>query len=315
MGQSVTYLDVLKLLNQSELLTMSRNDVSSTLKITDSELESLVSYINNIYYLINSDSNSLSLDEPLDLLDADRIYKKTVGSGRIVILPETDSTNTYMLNHAGQIASGDTVIAELQNSGRGRRGGKWFSTFGRQITMSVCYVFDDLDSLVGLSLGIGVAAARAIESFGFEDVTLKWPNDILRAGKKLGGILIETVPYNGKIKAVIGIGLNIYPERFIDLERPVDSVFREFKQDLRNEIAIALINNIKEISSMYACGQKGEILNSFRDRDSLLGSMISVENNCGIFTGRACGIDDQGALVIVQDEVRTAVSSGHVEYC
>lgn len=63
--------------------------------------------------------------------------------------------------------------------------------------------FDDFNKLEGLSVGIGVAVAQAVERFGFEDILLKWPNDIYKDLKKFGGILIETVPHKIRSKQLL----------------------------------------------------------------------------------------------------------------
>lgn len=144
----------------------------------------------------------------------------------IDVLPQCDSTNAVLMSRAEIGApSGTVVVAEEQTAGRGRRGRAWIAAPGDSLTFSVLWRFAPGTLPMGLSLAAGVAVARALEKMlhgsvkkvGADDtvqqgmsgvkIALKWPNDILLNGKKLGGILIELVP-GAPHAAVIGIGIN-----------------------------------------------------------------------------------------------------------
>ena len=220
-----------------------------------------------------------------------------------------------MLKNSKFLASGDTVIAECQEAGRGRRGGRWHSTFGKQLTMSLCYIFDDFNKLEGLSVGIGVAVAQAVERFGFEDILLKWPNDIYKDLKKFGGILIETVPHKNKIKAIIGVGLNVYADEFSNIDKDYTSIFETQPEGFkRNDLAVQLINNIKKVCHEFNDNNKKMIIESFKARDELLGRNIRVENEQGIFEGRAAGVDPHGSLLLTSEDNVISIRSGHITY-
>jgi BirA family biotin operon repressor/biotin-[acetyl-CoA-carboxylase] ligase len=145
----------------------------------------------------------------------------------IDVVAECDSTNTLLQSRAERGApSGSVLIAQAQTSGRGRRGRVWISAPGDSLTFSLFWRFAPRTSPAGLSLAVGLAVARAIEKVGVTEgnplfgtgetalettlrppVQLKWPNDILIDGRKLGGILIELLP-GAPHAAVIGIGIN-----------------------------------------------------------------------------------------------------------
>ena len=134
----------------------------------------------------------------------------------IDVLASCDSTNAVLLSRAEAGApSGTVVIAGEQTAGRGRRGRSWFSSPGDSLTFSLLWRFAPGTAPAGLSLAVGVAVARALQkipsgtqSAGAGDAALKWPNDILKNGRKLGGILVELVP-GAPHAAVIGIGINL----------------------------------------------------------------------------------------------------------
>ncbi|WP_291852045.1 biotin--[acetyl-CoA-carboxylase] ligase [Accumulibacter sp.] len=129
----------------------------------------------------------------------------------IEALAECSSTSTLLLERAQQGAvSGSLLVADRQTAGRGRRGRHWLSSPAAGLTFSLLWRFSGaLARLSGLSLAVGLAVARALEHSGASGVGLKWPNDILLDGGKVGGILIELESSPGGMLAVIGIGLNL----------------------------------------------------------------------------------------------------------
>jgi BirA family biotin operon repressor/biotin-[acetyl-CoA-carboxylase] ligase len=120
--------------------------------------------------------------------------------------------------------AGDTqpclLVAEHQTRGRGRQGRSWQGSAGASLTFSLALPLDPPE-WSGLSLAVGVALADAIDPGGAR-VGLKWPNDLWLleapgAGRKLGGVLIETVAVGNRRMAVIGVGLNVAPQPVRDV--------------------------------------------------------------------------------------------------
>ena len=139
----------------------------------------------------------------------------------IDLLEQCDSTNSVLLARAETgAASGSVVVARAQNAGRGRRGRAWISAVGDSLTFSLLWRLPHGVQPAGLSLAAGLAVARALEKVSsvgagdtpsFMPAQLKWPNDILLDGRKLGGILVELLPgaTHGSNVAVIGCGINL----------------------------------------------------------------------------------------------------------
>ena len=315
MGKPLDILKIIKLLNNAPDLTLDKNLLMTALDASEEDLYSTVKNLSVYSDAITVENDKFSLKEKIDLLDDMSIFKRVEGSGRIAILDAVDSTNTFMIKNASMLASGDVVIAEIQSEGRGSRGGKWHSGLGKQLTLSVCYIFDSFEKLQGLSVGIGVATAISIERFGFENILLKWPNDVYMDTLKVGGILIETVPYKDKVKAIIGVGLNVYDDDFGDLTRDYGAMYSKQPDNFkRNDLAAALMNNIKRTCEDFNKGSKRMIFESFKARDEMLGKMIQVDNVQGSFVGRAAGIDNTGALLLAQDDKKISIRSGHITY-
>ena len=143
-------------------------------------------------------------------------------------IARTGSTNTRLLERARLDATPCLLVAEDQTAGRGRQGRSWASAPRASLTFSLALPLAPTD-WSGLSLAVGVALADALEpadSRAPENprIGLKWPNDLwlieasAAGGRKLGGVLIETVA-SGELRiAVIGIGLNLLPRTETALE-------------------------------------------------------------------------------------------------
>jgi BirA family biotin operon repressor/biotin-[acetyl-CoA-carboxylase] ligase len=140
----------------------------------------------------------------MDPLDADAI--------RVAGLParvtaRCGSTNAMLLEEKDP---GPLLLAaEEQTAGRGRRGRRWRSAPGTGATFSILRRMRSAPAaLSGLSLAVGVACARALRALGARETQVKWPNDLVIRGAKLGGVLIETRAVAGETIVVTGIGIN-----------------------------------------------------------------------------------------------------------
>lgn len=145
-----------------------------------------------------------------------------------------DSTNEWIKRQPIRADQILLATADEQTAGRGRHG-SWQSPKGVNLLASFGLKWEREPTL--LPLIMAVAAAEMLEDLGFEPA-LKWPNDILIAGKKVGGILVEATPD----KAVIGIGLNVNMDRFDQIDQPATSLFEESGQEY----------DIEEITEMVA---------------------------------------------------------------
>lgn len=153
-------------------------------------------------------------DSPALLIDPIRLSPLLgEASGRfdVVAVAECDSTNTVLVQRAGQGApSGTVLVTDRQTAGRGSRGRTWMASPEASLTFSVLWSFPGgLERVSGLSLAVGVAVVRALARCGVAGVMLKWPNDILYGHAKLGGILVELHADDDSAKVIVGIGLNL----------------------------------------------------------------------------------------------------------
>lgn len=131
---------------------------------------------------------------------------------KLTIVNVTGSTNDDLLEAGKQGAPhGTGLAARAQTAGRGRRGHKWDSTAGNLLLSIVLRPRVDPTKYSGLAAVSGLAVLEALEKQGLaNEIGLKWPNDLVARGRKLGGILVEAARDNeGKPFAVCGIGVNV----------------------------------------------------------------------------------------------------------
>ena len=131
---------------------------------------------------------------------------------KLTIVDVTGSTNDDLLEAGKQGAPhGTGLAARAQTAGRGRRGHKWDSTAGNLLLSIVLRPCVNPAKYSGLAAVSGLAVLEALEKQGLaNEIGLKWPNDLVARGRKLGGILVEAARDNeGKPFAVCGIGVNV----------------------------------------------------------------------------------------------------------
>lgn len=131
---------------------------------------------------------------------------------RLTVVDVTGSTNDDLLEAGKQGAPhGTGLAARAQTAGRGRRGHKWDSTAGNLLLSIVLRPCVNPAKYSGLAAVSGLAVLEALEKQGLaNEIGLKWPNDLVARGRKLGGILVEAARDNeGKPFAVCGIGVNV----------------------------------------------------------------------------------------------------------
>ena len=256
--------------------------------------------------LVRSDCGAVGLPGGLDLLSRDQVLSALTPRARSLLSEldlhaQIDSTNTEAFRRLRQGAtSGLVVSAETQTAGRGRRGRSWTSPFGRNIYVSSLWHFAGKPEVIeGLSLAVGVAVAEALAEVGFKDVMLKWPNDILHGGAKLGGILIEiSGGAAGPTNAVIGIGLNLGmpAEAATEIDQPWTDLTRADNGVLRNELLAAVLNHLLPLLDEYESRGLGPWRERWLSRDAFGGRQVRLQQGGRQIVGKMLGIGDRGEL-------------------
>jgi BirA family biotin operon repressor/biotin-[acetyl-CoA-carboxylase] ligase len=235
----------------------------------------------------------------------------------IRVVAETGSTNADLLAALSTLTSPTLLLAEAQSAGRGRAGGVWLSAPGAGLTFSLAWKFRlPLNALMGLSLVIGVVIADLLVRLGV-DAKLKWPNDLLKGGNKLCGVLIETAASENKagdeIWAVIGIGLNVTNPAGMETQigHPVADL-AGLELD-REAFMAALLSDLADAMALF----ESEGFKAFMARWNELHihsgqAVVILDGNRVIHEGIALGVDQIGRLVLENAGVQTAIMAGEV---
>ena len=256
------------------------------------------------------------LVEPIDWLDADKIQQylaQIPHDYQIQIVPEVDSTNTALLK-TPEVPRGTVLAAEWQNQGRGRRGRIWEGIVGGSLMFSVKKVFPQgVATLSGLSLAVGVAIIRALTELGVKGAALKWPNDLVCAQGKLGGVLIEvTGDALGPSTVVIGIGLNKKLPLMPDLLEPYSDLCTLGLQHDRNMLLGTLLSHLYSVFIDFEKEGFAPFIAEWEKAHCWQGKAVKLLDGQQELLGKALGITKEGALRLLTHEGEKIIMSGDI---
>lgn len=230
-----------------------------------------------------------------------------------------DSTNTKAQELAEKgYPSGTLVVADKQESGKGRRGRSWVSPSGTGIFMTLMIKPDiNPNNASMLTLVAALAVAKAITSVTGEEAMIKWPNDIVVNGKKVCGILTEmNAQFDYINHIVVGIGINVHNESFPEeISQMASSLMIEAggKRFHRAQIIAETMSYFEQYYDTFLKTQDLSALVS--EYDKLLvnrNKSVRVLDPKEPFDGKAMGITPKGELIVDTWESRKLVSSGEV---
>lgn len=247
------------------------------------------------------------LAQPLELLDPEALQNLLSNLSTPADLHYslvTESTNSDALACAAVPGRPSVHLAECQLAGRGRRGRQWQSPFAANHYLSIRYpIQGGFAALGGLSLAVGVAVAEALTAIEPQmPVGLKWPNDLLVNGAKLGGVLIELAgEMDGRVDVVVGVGLNgrmtAAQAEQID-QRWTDLASEMAHMPSRTEVSAALLASLLEMLSDFSVQGFAPWLERYARYDQVTGKKVRVQSADQVLTGRAVGVSADGALRI-----------------
>ncbi|RFP10631.1 MULTISPECIES: biotin--[acetyl-CoA-carboxylase] ligase [unclassified Duganella] len=249
--------------------------------------------------------------------DAIRVHCATSASHvAIETVAETGSTNADLLARIDTLAGPVLRIAGNQTAGRGRAGRSWLSAPGAALMFSLAWRFKGpLHRMSGLPMAVGVALAETIASLGVP-VQIKWPNDLLRDGKKLAGILVETQTcrHDNAIWAVIGVGINLLmpDELEAQIGREVAAAPWLAKMD-RNQLMAALLSRLAAVLAEFddtgfaPFAERWNLLHAWQGQE-----VVILDQGKVLQQGRAAGVDAIGRLMLDTEQGRAEVLSGDV---
>jgi len=252
-----------------------------------------------------------------DPLDAELIAVQcsAVRDGLVIeVVAETASTNADLRQRIDQLSAPVLRVAEQQSAGRGRAGREWRAARGDSLCFSLAWPFSrGLMQLAGLPLAVGVALADTLRTLN-HPVTLKWPNDLLLEGAKLGGVLVETgVARNASsdsVWAVVGVGLNVHANAARDTGLPHDVTALGENID-RNALLATLTDALVGALRLFDTQGLTPFIDRWQRWHAFAGLPVCiVDQGKLLHEGVARGIDAAGCLQLETDAGLVAVTAG-----
>jgi len=250
--------------------------------------------------------------EKFDLkLDTERIGRN------FVYAEEVTSTNVVVLKQRNIYKQhGSLLLAENQTNGKGRKNRPWYSAKDMNLTFSVL-VSDPkyLRKKVNLlNFVASLAVVLSIENFFQLRTELKWPNDVIIRGKKVAGVLLESITHGSRIeRLVIGIGLNVNQTVFQGkFTLDPTSLKKELGLNVEREKILAeILNNLEELMET-SLSDSNEVMNEWRERCRMIGGRITVSDDENVKSGIFEDIDDMGFLVLRSNDKVETIHFGDV---
>ncbi len=253
------------------------------------------------------------LEKVPDILTPNMLKQRLKGSlfgKRTYHFFKTDSTNhvALELGHAGE-PEGAVVLAEEQTAGRGRAGRTWSSerAAGIYVTLLLRPKLAPVQAPL-LTMMAGLSAHTAVEAVTGLAVDLKWPNDLVIGGKKVGGILTEMHAEPGQVRFVIvGIGLNVNQEKFPgELASIATSLRLETgKPQSRLELLVRLLREFESDYNRMSREGVASVVKRFEVISSYAhGKRVRVTNGTESYLGTTAGLGPEGLLQVERDDGR-----------
>jgi BirA family transcriptional regulator, biotin operon repressor / biotin---[acetyl-CoA-carboxylase] ligase len=231
------------------------------------------------------------------------------------VFPVLDSTSRWLMAQP----AGDRIclgcLAEYQTSGRGRRGRDWVMPFGSGIALSLRWdvsAWPEVPPRVTLMLGLAIA--RTLRDAGVTDIGLKWPNDLVVSGRKLGGMLVEQRRSREHAWLVVGLGLNVRMPPSMPVDQPWTDLESQYTRAApgRNHMAALLLEAMVNALRAFP-GHDPETLREGWSRfDVLADEAVRVLRPDGIIEGVARGVDASGRLRVVGEAGDWLLDAGEV---
>ena len=232
------------------------------------------------------------------------------------------SDRALQLAAAGEPRLPLLVLAERQTGGRGRGSNRWWSAAGGLTFSLVLEVTPETltpDRWPQLSLAAGLAVCQTLEeALPQAECRVKWPNDVFLNGKKVCGILCESVP-GWRDRLVLGIGLNInnsLADAPAEVQQSAISLVDVSggARDL-TALLLGLLDRLDERWRQLALGRFAESAAAFRQRCYLTGKTLTIVSGGRTLVGRCQGIDDSGELLLQTESGLQHIVAGTIVVC
>lgn len=228
---------------------------------------------------------------------------------------ELSSTNDYCREHIQEMEDSTVVYTGFQTGGKGSRGRSWLCDREKMLALSMVLTEKKPEHLPHLPLVCGIAAVDALEYIGIQGAGIKWPNDIVLNGKKLCGILCESVTQGSETSIICGIGVNLTQTRkeFDAAGLPyAGSILSQTGQTVSRELMMHAVSHFFSIYGdfHYDRGFNHELRDRYRERCITLGKEVKVLWDGRKAVGLAKDVNPDGTLLCQIDGEEVSIHHG-----
>jgi BirA family biotin operon repressor/biotin-[acetyl-CoA-carboxylase] ligase len=319
-------LRVLKFLKEHNTEYLSGQDLSDVLHISRVAVWKHIKKIQALGYTVESkQKEGYKLTKKSDLLlpweITTELDTKLLGQ-QAYYYDSVDSTQTEALKIANESnKEGIIIIAEKQTGGKGRSGRKWISPKGGIWFSIILHPKFDISNITLFPIASSLALSNAIEKTCKITTELKWPNDLTIKGKKLAGMLVDASLESNKIEnLVLGVGIN-FEVNSKEIEKVLKntpnfygvSSLSEQKNKIKPiQLIQSFLLELEKIYEQLNNNQRKKIISKWTKRSSTIGKKIEVETHQGKVKGDAIKIDDDGGLVVKDEEKTSKIFAGDI---
>lgn len=314
---------VLHFLKAHKMEYLSGEDLSEVLKISRVAVWKHIKKIQTLGYKIESKqnlgyrmSNTTHLMLPWEITDG--LKTKRIGK-KVYYFDSVDSTQKFASSISKNDGIGSVVIAQTQNSGKGRLGRPWISPKGG-IWMSV--ILDpnfDISKITLIPLAAAIALHDAILKSLNLKTDLKWPNDVTLNGDKVAGIVIDaTVESSNVENMILGIGINFrvnpkeIEKRIVKKQNfyGVGTLVKNGSDERPSKLVQSFLEELEKTLERL----DNTIISKWTKRSSTIGRNVTISTQNGKITGIAARLDRDGGLIVSQGSKQTKITVGDVSY-
>lgn len=295
----------------SRLMGISRTAIWKHINALRSEGYDIDSVTRKGYKLISN----IGIINEVELTEG--LQTKTLGKP-LIFMQEVDSTNAEIKRLAQKgYTQGTTVVAESQNSGKGRLGRMWSSPPGTGLWFSfLLHPQIPPHQIANITLTAGLSVCKAIQNFTGVNALIKWPNDIIIGNKKLCGILTEMSAEAYRIEyAVVGIGINVNTSEFPEeIRHKATSLFIETEKQIdRAKLFKNILLEVEKYVDEYLNNSQFDIIDEYKKLCVTLGREVTVTRGKHILNGKAVSVSNEGELIIKKENGEEIyINSGEV---
>ena len=233
---------------------------------------------------------------------------------RVRLLAQVGSTQDLILAAARQgEPEGLCLLADQQVHGRGRAGRSWQAPPGTSLMLSLLLRPAGSHPIASLPLVVGLAIARGIEAAGGPQVGLKWPNDCLIGGRKVAGVLVESLWTEEGQAVAVGVGCNLFWDGFLideALAQGATALDREGWRGSGSSLAAEVLASLNDHYRSWSELGFPALRPSWLARAEWIGEVVQVGSGTAPVVGRMDGVDDEGRLLISGPDGPVAIAAG-----